>query len=612
MMTASTLIGRYEVIRELGRGAMGTVFLARDTALGRMVALKTFRASFADGADGADPEDSGILRRRSLREAQRAGTLSHPSVITIFDVVEVPDEDSFHIVMEYVEGQGLDARMRERGPMQLAEVAPIVAQIASALDHLHARGIVHRDVKPGNVLVTGDGRVKITDFGIARSEDPGATLDTDVYGTPYYMAPEQIQGRPVDARTDVFALGVVVYEMLTGARPFPGSTVAEVAHRIVYGVPAEPEVDGKPLSAAVREVLQKALAKNPDERFPTAGALANAVQDLAEATGNLDLDATTAFPRKRWLATVPASRRATLRTPLLIAVVAAVVVLLLSGWFFYVRALNPATPTPIADELQARRVSYIKLMSEAKQLLAKGDAEGAVLIFQAAEGMALDPTAARRLREEAQRKAEEQGAHLQLLDARDDLAKGRYDQVVATARKMMATQAGREKAAGVLADVEEALARSERTPRAAPPAGPRPQPATAGTDGAAAVEPEPEPASTAINFGLLHVDLTSDAPEGQLTLWVDGKMMRSQAFEFYERTGVFRRRRPAVPGKLPLDVTLWEGKHSLRLLLARPGQPGAVKEIAATILPGAMHTLAISLPARGTPAVEFALSETLR
>ena len=150
MPASSTLIGRYEVIRELGRGAMGTVFLARDTALGRMVALKTFRAPFSDDAD---PEDSGVLRRRSLREAQRAGTLSHPGIITIYDVVETPDDDSFYIVMEYVEGQGLDARMRERGPMQLHEVAPLVAQIAAALDHLHARGIVHRDVKPGNVLV---------------------------------------------------------------------------------------------------------------------------------------------------------------------------------------------------------------------------------------------------------------------------------------------------------------------------------------------------------------------------------------------------------------------------------------------------------------------------
>ena len=602
MLPASTLIGRYEVIRELGRGAMGTVFMARDTALGRLVALKTFRAPFAEGAD---PQDSGVLRRRSLREAQRAGTLSHPSVITIYDVVEIPEDDSFYIVMEYVEGQALDARMRERGPMKLGEVAPLVAQIASALDHLHARGIVHRDVKPGNVLVTPEGRVKITDFGIARSEDPAATLDTDIYGTPYYMAPEQVQGKPVDARTDVFALGVVLYEMLTGTRPFPGSTVAEVAHRIVYGPPAEPEVDGKPLPAAVREVLAQALAKDPDDRFPSAGALAAAVQDLADTTGNLELDATTAFPRKRWLAATGMSRQPLPRTPMVIVAVVGVVVLLLVTGYLYVRSQTSPAPA-VNDELQARRVGYVKLMSEAKQLLANGDAEGAVLVFQAAEGMALDPTAARRLREEAQRKAEEQGAHLQLLDARDDLAKGRYDQVVATARKMMATQAGREKAAGVLADVEEALARSERTSRAAPPAGPRQQSASAGTDGgAAAVESEPEPASTAINFGVLTVDFKSDAPEGTLTLWVDGHEVARHPFEYYERTGLFRRRRPAVPGSWRHDLTVWQGNHALRVLLQRADQPGAVKEIEAAIQPGGLHTLAISLPASGAPAVEL-------
>ena len=487
--------------------------------------------------------------------------------------------------------------------MQLHEVAPLVAQIAAALDHLHARGIVHRDVKPGNVLVTPEGRVKITDFGIARSEDPSATLDTDVYGTPYYMAPEQIQGRPVDARTDVFALGVVVYEMLTGTRPFPGSTVAEVAHRIVYGVPAEPEVDGKPLPAAAREVLGHALAKEPADRFPSAGALAKAVQDLADSTGNLELDETTAFPRRSWLGAAGPPRGQP-RTPLVIAAVLAVVVLLLVGGFLYVRSLAPP-PSSGNDELTARRVGYVKLMTEAKQLLANGDAEGAVLVFQAAEGMALDPSDARHLREEAQRKAEEQGAHLQLLDARDDLAKGRYDQVVATARKMMATQAGREKAAGVLADVEEALARSEPAPRAARPAASRQQPASAGTDGAAAAEPEPQAASTAIDFGLLHVDLTSEAPEGQLTLWVDEKMMRQETFEFYERTGIFRRRRPAVPGKLPLDVTIWEGKHAVHVLLTRPGQPGASKKFEMAIEPGVQRTLTIKLPATGDPAVEL-------
>ncbi|HET9768703.1 MAG TPA: serine/threonine-protein kinase, partial [Thermoanaerobaculia bacterium] len=476
-MPASTLIGRYEVIRELGRGAMGTVFLARDTALGRLVALKTFRATFEEGGD---PENSGIHRRRSLREAQRAGTLSHPSVITIYDVVESsPDEDSFYIVMEYVEGQGLDARMRERGPMQLAEVAPLVTQIASALDHLHERGIVHRDVKPGNVLVAGDGRIKITDFGIARSEDPGATLDTDVYGTPYYMAPEQIQGRPLDARTDVFALGVVVYEMLTGTRPFPGATVAQVAHRIVYGVPAEPEVDGKPLSAAMREVLGQALAKDPAGRYPTAGALAAAVQDVAEATGNLDLDATTAFPRKRWLGDGVPRRGPLPRTPLVIGAVAAVVVLLLLSGFVYLRSLGPQSGASGGDELQARQIGYVKFVSEGKRLLAENDPQGAMLMFQAAEGMAIDPGGVQRLREEAERLAEEQGAHLRLLDARADLANGDFEGVVATAREMMETRAGREKAAGVLAEVQEALARGERMARTAPAAAPRRQTADA-------------------------------------------------------------------------------------------------------------------------------------
>ena len=601
MMPASTLIGRYEVIRELGRGAMGTVFLARDTALGRLVALKTFRATFDDVED---PESSGIHRRRSLREAQRAGTLSHPSVITIYDVVEsAPDEDSFYIVMEYVEGQGLDARMRERGPMQLAEVAPLVAQIASALDHLHERGIVHRDVKPGNVLVAADGRVKITDFGIARSEDPGATLDTDVYGTPYYMAPEQIQGRPLDARTDVFALGVVLYEMLTGTRPFPGATVAQVAHRIVYGVPAEPEVDGKPLSAAVREVLGQALAKEPADRFPTAGALATAVQDLAEATGNLDLDATTAFPRKRWLADGVPRRGPLPRTPMVIGAVAAVVVLLLVGWFVYVRSLGPQSAAAGGDELQARRIGYVRFVSEGKRLLADNDPQGAMLMFQAAEGMAIDPGGVQRLREQAERLAEEQGAHLKLLDARADLASGRYDKVVATAREMMETRAGREKAAGMLAEVEEALERGERTARRQP-AAPHAQSADAAAAGGAVAEAQPAPTATAIDFGVLRVELSSDSPEGVLTMWIDGREVARQPFAFYERTSWFRKR-PAVPGSWAKDFSLWQGSHPVRVLLARPGQPGAVKELEAVIQPGNLHTLAISLPASGAPAVEL-------
>src|SRR5581483_10168484 len=177
MTTDTRVIGRYEVVRELGRGAMGRVYLARDRALGRQVALKTFRAA----ALLADPADSAQLRRRVLREAQQAAMLSHPNVIVIHDVVDGDEgDDRFYIVMEYVEGRGLDARLREEGPLALPQVAALVTQIASALDHLHAHGIVHRDIKPANVLVTDDGRVKITDFGIARSDDPAATAENDI------------------------------------------------------------------------------------------------------------------------------------------------------------------------------------------------------------------------------------------------------------------------------------------------------------------------------------------------------------------------------------------------------------------------------------------------
>jgi tRNA A-37 threonylcarbamoyl transferase component Bud32 len=592
-MTTPTVIGRYEVMRELGRGAMGTVYLARDTALTRLVALKTFRAP-----QQLDPEDSAVLRRRTLREAQRAGTLSHPNVITIYDVVEIePGAESFYIVMEYVDGQGLDARMRARGPMSISEAAPLVAQIASALDHLHARGIVHRDVKPGNALVTEDGRVKITDFGIARSEDPSQTLDTEVYGTPYYMAPEQIQGQPVDGRSDVFSLGVVLYEMLTGKRPFPGSTVAQVTHRIVYGDPEEAEVDGRPLPAALQQVLRGALARDPADRFASAGALATAVQDLAETSGALDLDATTAIPRGRWLARRPAVPGSLPRTRMVIAVVAAVVVMLLGAGLLYLRWQRGVGPPGDTAELQARQVSFVKLVSEGKQMLANGDPQSAAVLFQVAEGLGIDPAGAQKLRDQAQRQAGEQTA---TIDPRQQLAEGRYDQMVAAYRQLLETRAGREKAAGVLADVQRALAESEH--RAGPARRPQPRPTAAVASAPAAAPPAPEPATT-VDYGVLHVELQSQAPEGILTVWIDEKEVARYPFAFYERAGLFRKR--PVPGSWAKDLTLPAGPHSFRVLVVRPGEAGRVSKLAAPVVAGSWQTLAISLPAAGEPVVEL-------
>ncbi len=561
-MTAPSVIGRYEVIRELGRGAMGTVYLARDTALGRLVALKTFRVPLHEDLD---LEDSGVRRRRALREAQRAGTLSHPNVITIYDLVESPGEDSFYIVMEYVEGQGLDARIRAEGPMPLADVAPLIAQIASALDHLHARGIVHRDVKPGNVLVAEDGRVKITDFGIARSDDPAHTLETEVYGTPYYMAPEQIQGKPVDARTDVFALGVVLYELLTGCRPFPGATVAEVAHRIVYAESEEPQAAGRPLAPALREVLGRALATEPADRFPTAGALAAALWDIAEATGSLDPEATTAFPRRGWAVRADPQRAALPRTPLVMAAVAALLALLLGSGVAYVHWLRGTPPSAPNGELEARRVGYVKLMSEGRRLLTSGDPGTAAGMFRAAEGLSIDPAGAAHMRQQAESAAAEQGAQTQLLDAR----------------------AEREKAAAVLAEVRAELAKVRAAAAWRRPVAP-------------IVAPTPEPTAT-VDFGVLHIELQSEAPEGILTLWVDGREVARHTFDFYERSGLFHKK--PVPGSWTSDLTLAPGRHPVRVLVVRPGEAGQVAELEAPVEAGALRVLAITLPSSGEPVV---------
>ncbi len=270
-----TKLGRYEIVDEIGKGAMGVVYLARDPLIGRLVALKTFRIGYS-----LKDQEMEQFRVRFMREARSAGILTHPNIVTIHDVVEDSGDGLAFIAMEYVRGTNLKLLMQAEQPLTPQFVLDITAQVADALDYAHANRVVHRDIKPANILITAENRVKITDFGIARLDSSNLTQEGQLLGTPNYMAPEQIQGREVDHRADLFSLGVVLYEMFTRHKPFQGENLTVVSHRIVYDHFTPPEEYTQDLLPGVEPVLTRALEKDPGRRYQRAREL---VDDLRRA-----------------------------------------------------------------------------------------------------------------------------------------------------------------------------------------------------------------------------------------------------------------------------------------------------------------------------------------
>jgi serine/threonine protein kinase len=262
LSTIDLRVGRYVLIDPVGRGAMGVVYRAEDPLIHRVVAVKVLHAT-----QGMAPHQIQIARERFTREAQTAGSIDHPNIIRIFDVGEEAESADMYIVMEYLSGPSLERMLHDDAAIPLDRAVQIVGQIASGLDAAHARGIIHRDIKPSNILFTEMGTPKLADFGITQVAWSSLTQDMRALGTPAYTSPEQVSGKGLDPRADLFSLGVVTYEILTGRKPFEGADGLSIAYAIVHARP-DPVSEANPqLPRALDGVLDRILAKDPAKRF---------------------------------------------------------------------------------------------------------------------------------------------------------------------------------------------------------------------------------------------------------------------------------------------------------------------------------------------------------
>jgi serine/threonine protein kinase len=297
------LYGEYEVESFLGKGSIGKVYLARHRRIGRRVALKTVHLD----QKFEDEEDRTEFYKRLQREAELCGSMQHPNVVTLYDV-GYDGEVVSYFVTEYVDGETLLARLRRTRPLPLDEALRIAADLLRGLAYAHSKGIIHRDIKPANILLTSDGMAKIADFGVARPLNSSLTVARSLVGTPNYMSPEQVKTTPVSTRSDLYCVGIVMYEMLTGVKPFAAPELSGILYNVVNLVPPHVTETNPSVPEAVSRVVAKLLEKQADDRYATADEAladlenAHATRDAAMISGELGLltvdhgDATTPVP----------------------------------------------------------------------------------------------------------------------------------------------------------------------------------------------------------------------------------------------------------------------------------------------------------------------------
>ncbi len=274
--------GRYQLLEELGRGAMGVVYRAFDPVIGRNVAVKTLRLN-AGGSGMSHAE----LVNRFQTESRAAGSLTHPNIVSVYDAGE--DEGLFYITMEHVDGPSLQDRLDQKQVFPLPRILKLMEQACSALGAAHQHNVIHRDIKPANMILTADDTLKITDFGTAKIVQLGTTQSGHIVGTPSYMSPEQVKGKLVDGRSDLFSLGVILYELVTGEKPFPGQNVTTVIYKIVNIDPIPPRELDSSIPAGLNFIVTKTLSKDPGSRYATCQEFWEALQNYADLEDNSEV-----------------------------------------------------------------------------------------------------------------------------------------------------------------------------------------------------------------------------------------------------------------------------------------------------------------------------------
>ncbi len=377
-----TRIGRYVIESELGRGMMGVVYRARDPELDRAIALKTISLAFA-----VPEEERSAFEKRFLAEARAAAKLSHPAIVVVHDVGRDTESGALYIALEMLRGRTLEEIVRASGPLPWPEAVRLGVRLAEALGHAHHAGVIHRDVKPANVMMIGPGEPKLMDFGVAKLNSGNLTASGETFGTPLYMSPEQALGQKLDGRADLFSLGSILYFALTGANPFAADSVPAILARVAYEVPPPPSTLVPEVPAAVDAVLAKAMAKAPGERYRDGAALSEALRGVLRLESGR---ATAAGGETLSLSDADRPRQRAWRDPRLLAAAAGVLTVL-AGATWWGRSTPPPAPVAAGDPAAATAPSPSPTGQLAWSLASPTPAPQAATAIPAASGTPTAP-----------------------------------------------------------------------------------------------------------------------------------------------------------------------------------------------------------------------------